>query len=113
MLEHFMRDMPPEWLESSRGTPMWPIMQAVAPSHRTDAEAMVAAGSSDSWRSHWANVTQPILVMYGDNTLETVTAAASALENELPNATARRIEAEYHSWAPDIMAGELVSFFAA
>ena len=112
VVEYFMQDMPPEWLEASRQSDAWPLMCAIAPSLEADAESL--AWSQSAKRTElWANVTQPTLVLIGEETLPFMPAAAESIVSALRNAQLRRIPAADHQWDPATLTPVLAEFFAA
>jgi pimeloyl-ACP methyl ester carboxylesterase len=106
-----MKDMPPEWLEGSKQSPAWPIMCGIAPSLEPDAES-VAWTQSAPREQLWAGVTQPTLVLIGEETLPIMPRAAQSIVRSLPRARLERIPAASHSWDPAVMAPVLAAFFA-
>jgi len=112
VVEYFMQDMPPEWLESSRQSPAWPLMCAAAASLESDAESLAWTQSTPR-AELWANVTQPTLVLLGEQTLPFMPAAADSIVKALPNARLRTITAADHQWDPAVMTSVLAEFFAA
>jgi pimeloyl-ACP methyl ester carboxylesterase len=111
VVEYFMKDMPPEWLEGSKQGPAWPIMCGVAPSLEADAES-VAWTQSAPRKELWTNVTQPTLVLVGEETLPIMPPAAESIVDSLPRARLERIPAASHSWDPAVMTPVLAEFFA-
>lgn len=110
VVEYFMQDMPPEWLEGSRQSEAWPKMCAIAPSLEADAESL--AWSQSAPRAElWASVTQPTLVLLGEETLPFMPSAADSIVRALPNARVRRIAAADHQWDPATMTPVLAEFF--
>jgi pimeloyl-ACP methyl ester carboxylesterase len=112
VVEYFMKDMPPEWLEGSRQSDAWPKMCAIAPSLEADAESL--AWSQSAPRAElWANVTQPTLVLLGEETLPFMPAAADSIVRALPNARRMEIPAADHQWDPAVLTPVLAEFFGA
>jgi pimeloyl-ACP methyl ester carboxylesterase len=111
-VEYFMRDMPPEWLEGARRSDAWPAMYSVAPSLEADADA-VAWTQSAPRAQLWANVTQPTLVLIGEETLPFMPAAAESIVANLHDARLQRIPAADHRWDVEVMAPILVDFLGA
>jgi pimeloyl-ACP methyl ester carboxylesterase len=110
VVEFFMQDMPPEWLEGSRQSPAWPIMCQIAPSLAPDAESLAWTQSAPR-AELWADVTQPTLVLLGEETLPFMPAAADSIVQSLPNARLMRIAANGHEWDPSVMTPVLAAFF--
>jgi len=107
--EFFMRDMPPEWLESARTSDAWQTMLAIAPTLVYDA-AVLERAQHAPWNEQWAAVTMPTLVIIGEQTLPNFPPVAEALVAALPNAAQHRIDAANHDWEPGIMADAIAGF---
>ena len=108
-VEFFMRDMPPEWLEHSRASEAWPVMTAISPSLEPDAEAL--AWTQTAPRAElWADVTQPVLVLVGRQTVGVMGPAADSLVTALANAERRELEASDHVWDPRELALTIAGF---
>ena len=112
VVEYFMSDMPPEWLEGSRQSDAWPKMCAIAPSLEPDAESLAVSQSAPR-AELWAKVTQPTLVLLGEETLPFMPAAADSIVGALPNARRRTIPAADHQWDPAVLTPVLAEFFGA
>jgi pimeloyl-ACP methyl ester carboxylesterase len=110
-VEFFMRDMPAEWLEQSRSSEAWPVMTAIAPSLEPDAEALAWTQSAPR-AELWADVTQPVLVLVGGQTLEVRGPAADSLVANLAHAERRELEASDHVWDPRSLALVIAGFLA-
>jgi pimeloyl-ACP methyl ester carboxylesterase len=108
-VEFFMRDMPAEWLEQSRSSEAWPVMTAIAPSLEPDAEALAWTQSAPR-AELWADVTQPVLVLVGGQTLEVMGPAADSLVANLAHAERRELEASDHVWDPRSLALVIAGF---
>jgi pimeloyl-ACP methyl ester carboxylesterase len=112
VVEYFMQDMPPEWVEGSRRSDAWPLMCAVAPSLEADSESL--AWSQSAPRAElWATVTQPTLVLLGEETLPFMPAAADSIVRALPNARLQKVPASDHQWDPAAMQPILAGFFGS
>jgi pimeloyl-ACP methyl ester carboxylesterase len=87
-------------------------MCAVAPSLEPDSESL--AWSQSAPRAElWANVTQPTLVLLGEQTLPFMPAAADSIVRALPNARLLRIPAADHQWDAAAVTSVLAEFFGA
>jgi pimeloyl-ACP methyl ester carboxylesterase len=106
---YFMRDMPREWYERARGSEVWPVMLSIAPTLVYDA-AVLDKSTREPWAEQWAGVTQPTLVLLGEETLPIFPPAADALVAALPDARQRRIAAAGHGWQPEVMADAVEAF---
>lgn len=107
-VEYFMKDMPAEWLEGAKNSGAWPAMVALAPSLVADSAAL--ATHEVPREQLWANVTQPTLVMVGDQTLPNFPPAGELLVETLANAQQQTLPASYHQWQPEVMADALAAF---
>lgn len=108
-VEFFMTDMPPEWLAGAKASPGWPIMTAMAPSLEPDSESL-AWTQSEPRAELWRDITQPTLVLVGEETLEVMGPAADSMVAALPNAQRRTIPAADHAWEPKTMALVIAEF---
>ncbi len=112
VVEYFMHDMPPEWVEGSRQSEAWPLMCAIAPTLEADSESL--AWSQSAPRAElWATVKQPTLVLVGEDTLPIMPVAADSIVRALPNAQLRRIPATDHQWDVATMTPVLAEFLGA
>ncbi|MCU1440634.1 MAG: alpha/Beta hydrolase fold [Rhodoglobus sp.] len=110
-IEYFMKDMPPQWLEGAKQSPGWPIMTALAPSLEADSEAL-AWTQSEPRAQLWASVTQPTLVLLGEDTLPLMPPAAESILASLADARLVTIPAAMHEWAIDDLVPVLAEFFS-
>ncbi|MGV8895167.1 MAG: alpha/beta fold hydrolase [Rhodoglobus sp.] len=106
---YFMKDMPPQWLEGARNSPAWPIMTAMSASLEGDAEALAWAQSEPA-EILFARITQPTLILLGDQPQTIIDAAADTLGTHLPHATVRAIAGANHSWDHDAIVEVLAGF---
>ena len=107
--EFFMRDMPPEWIESAKGSDAWATLVSIAPTMVYDATALERSQHAP-WSENWAAVTAPTLVVIGEQTLPAFQPVADALVRALPNARQSRIDASHHDWEPADMAAVIADF---
>jgi pimeloyl-ACP methyl ester carboxylesterase len=111
-VETFMEDMPPQWLDESKRSPAWPLMVGVAASLVGDADALDRIGGRDL-AELFRDVTQPVLVLVGSETLPIMPPAARAVVAALPNATLQEIDAADHRWTPEVMVPVLAGFYSS
>lgn len=105
-VEHFMKDMPPAWLEGAKSSGAWQGMVKVAPSLVADAAAIAV---HDSDRDElWSRVPGHVSVLVGEQTLPIFPPAAHWIAETLPEARTDTIAAEFHQWQPRIMADAIV-----
>jgi pimeloyl-ACP methyl ester carboxylesterase len=95
-VSYFMKDMPPEWLEGSRKSPVWPVMTSIAPSLEVDAEAL-AWTQSASHQELFGDIAVPTLVILGSDTLPTFPPAAQAIASAVQRGRVAEIEGVGHS----------------
>jgi pimeloyl-ACP methyl ester carboxylesterase len=112
IIEYFMSDMPPEWLEGARRSEGWPMMVSIGPSLEVDAEALAWTQSAPRAQL-WADIPQQTLVMLGEETLDVMPPAAESIVATLPNARLVTIPASEHGWEPGVMAPQLAEFFGS
>ncbi|MDF2441829.1 MAG: hypothetical protein JWR01_32 [Subtercola sp.] len=108
-LVHYMKDMPPEWLEGARHSPMFPGMVARVGSQLPDAESLAWADSAPL-ADLVGSLTIPVLALYGEQTQPLMVEAAETIASSIPRAAARRLPGANHAWEPSAMASELVAF---
>lgn len=111
-LEHYMKDMPPEWLEGAKASPEYQQMVAQVVTCRADGQSLAWAESAPLAQL-LASVTVPVLAMYGTQTFPEMPLAAAAIAQAAPNGTEKEVPGAQHSWEPGPMAAELVAFTAA
>lgn len=104
-----MHGMPPELLEEFEASLAWDLMLQVAPTLAYDT-ALLDRNQNEPWRTQWASVTMPVLVMLGEVTPPNFRRAAEALVAALPDARSRTIAGANHRWQFDAMRSELVAF---
>jgi pimeloyl-ACP methyl ester carboxylesterase len=112
--------MPAEMVKQFRQSPMWPPLEAVAPTLVYDLTIMegTQAGSPLPLRK-WAGVTVPTLVMDGTTFLGSAEGhawmqhAADAIARVLPHAQRRTLEGQDHGAAADVLAAALKEYFIA
>jgi pimeloyl-ACP methyl ester carboxylesterase len=95
-VSYFMKDMPPEWLEGSKQSPVWPVMTTVAPSLEVDAEALAWAQSA-SHAELFGDIAVPTLVVHGSDTLPVFPVAAQAIASAVQRGRVVELEGVGHS----------------
>jgi pimeloyl-ACP methyl ester carboxylesterase len=110
-LELFMRlaGSPDEAIAGARAAPVWPQLEALAPTLAYDA-ACLRDGEPPE---RFASISQPVLVMTGEDPGGFFGPAADALVALLPHAERQRLAGEGHVADPAALAGSLTQFFAA
>lgn len=107
--EHFMKDMPPEWLAGAKASPGWPAIAASVVSQRADAQALAWATRALE-DGGLAALAVPLLAMTGQRTFPGMPEAARALAAAVPDGTAETVAGADHSWDPEAMADRLARF---
>lgn len=107
--EHYMKDMPPEWLAGAKASPEWPEIAAGVVSTRADAQSMAWAIAGLE-QATLGEVRVPVLAMYGTETFPEMTTAAQRIVQTLPNAAMKEMPGAHHTWEPAPMAAELAAF---
>jgi pimeloyl-ACP methyl ester carboxylesterase len=110
----FMRFVgaPEEMLAGARQSPMWTIMEAVAPTLAYDAAALGPDRCVPTARA--AAVTAPTLIMDGGASVETIPfmrATAEALTNAIPHAQRQTLAGQTHNVDAKTLAPVLTAFF--
>ncbi|MEU2199051.1 alpha/beta hydrolase [Isoptericola sp. NPDC019482] len=107
--EHFMKDMPPEWLAGAKASPDWPAIAASVVSQRADAQALAWATRAlqDGGLS---GLDVPLLAMTGTRTFPGMPEAARDLAAAVPDGSAETVAGADHSWDPESMADRLARF---
>ena len=108
-LRHYVKDIPPEILESMFNTPLFDVFVAQAGSLRADGESLVWAGSAPL-EELFASIRVPVTAFIGEQTLPLMETAADRIAAAIPGATVHRISGANHEWDVDSMADELVHF---
>ncbi len=86
-------------------------MVSMGPSLEPDAEALAWTQSAPR-AELWSSVTQPTLVILGEETIPVMPPAAESIVAALPNARLVRIPASDHGWEPSVMTPVLAEYFA-
>jgi pimeloyl-ACP methyl ester carboxylesterase len=101
-----------EMVDGMRQTPMWPLLEAVAPTLAYDAADIGDDRSAPVKRA--AGVKVPVLVMDGGANLTIMPfmhATASALAQAIPHAQHRTLEGQTHDVNVEVLAPVLIEFF--
>jgi len=100
---------PPEAVDQIRNTPMWPGLEAMAPTLAYDAAIV---GDGDLPANRVASVTVPTLMIESTDSPQWLRKATSALAHALPNAEHRALAGQFHQPDPALQAAELKRFFS-
>ncbi|GAA1738177.1 alpha/beta hydrolase [Isoptericola hypogeus] len=107
--EHFMKDMPPEWLAGAKASPDWPAIAASVVSQRADAQALTWATRALE-DGGLRDIDVPVLAMTGEQTFPGMPEAARRLAATVPDGAAETVAGAGHSWEPESMAARLARF---
>jgi pimeloyl-ACP methyl ester carboxylesterase len=110
--EHYMRDMPPEFLAGAKASPAWPAIVANARTERADGQSMKWANAALEGEG-LRGIDVPVLAVYGTQTFPQMPLAAARIVAAIPGAREKAVEGAMHSWQPAAMAAELVAFARA
>jgi pimeloyl-ACP methyl ester carboxylesterase len=112
--------LPAQMIAQMRQSPMWPGLEAVAPTLVYDAAIMGDTQRGDPLPlTQWASVTVPTLVMDGtvmmgrENLHTFMRHGADALAGTLPNAQRRTLEGQDHGPSDEALVPALVEFFTS
>ena len=115
-LELFMTrvGVPVELVGQMRGAPMWPALEALAPTLAYDSAVM---GDSDRGGSlpaeRLATVTTPTLILDGEASPAFLREAARRVADTLPHGRHRSLQGQTHDVAPEALAPVLEEFLAS
>ncbi|WP_405888690.1 alpha/beta fold hydrolase [Streptomyces sp. NBC_01136] len=101
--------MPQEMIAGARRSPVWPGMEAIAPTLAYDNAAM---GDGLVPRERLASLTVPVLAVAGGASPEWMREAARAVADTAPEGTYRMLEGQTHMVDPQALAPVLAEFFA-
>jgi pimeloyl-ACP methyl ester carboxylesterase len=108
-VEFFLSDMvPPEVLESMKGTPDWRAMESVAP---TLAYENAVMGDGSVPKELAKSIAVPALVLDGGDSPAFKHGAADALAEALPNAKRKTLQGQTTLVPPEVLAPVLKAFF--
>jgi pimeloyl-ACP methyl ester carboxylesterase len=102
-------EVPADLLAVMRSGPSWPQTEAIA--HTLVYEAAVMGPGNALPTAALAAISQPTLVLTGQDSPEWVTSAGLAVCAAIPWATHRVLEGQVHNVAPEALAPELLEFF--
>jgi pimeloyl-ACP methyl ester carboxylesterase len=100
--------MPPEWFQSMRLGPRWPLYERMAPTLEADAEALAWTQSAPR-RQLWATVGAPAVVLVGTGTFPFWAGAADSIVGSLPRAERVDIPGSGHRWQVADLADRLAA----
>jgi hypothetical protein len=104
--------VPDDMLAGMRQSPMWPTLEAVAPTLPYDAAALGTDRTVPAERA--ATLTIPTLIMDGSASYEIMPfmrATAEALTQAIPHAEHRILEGQQHNVDAKVLAPVVAAFF--
>jgi pimeloyl-ACP methyl ester carboxylesterase len=105
--------MPDEVIEGTKKSPIWPTMEAVAPTIAYDGRIMFDAYyTAGKFPARWKNAKLPVLVLNGGASFPFMPAAADAVAAALPNASRKTLPGQDHGPKPELMAPVVREFLA-
>jgi pimeloyl-ACP methyl ester carboxylesterase len=108
-VEYYMQDMPPEWLEGAKRSPVWPVMTEISATLIPDAEAL-AWTQSAPYRELFGSIGVPVLAMYGTEALPLFPPAAKAIAAAVANGRVATLTGREHGWDLEEMTRALADF---
>jgi pimeloyl-ACP methyl ester carboxylesterase len=102
-------ETPEEMIAGMQQAPVWPLLEAVAPTLEYDAAAMGPEQTVPVGRA--AEVTAPTLVMNGGASFPFMEEAAVKIAKAIPNAEHRVLPGQTHNVSAEALAPVLVEFF--
>lgn len=111
-IDHFTKEMPPEYRAELQASSIWDVMIDNAQSMRADAEAL-AWFHSAPLPTLIGGLTMPVLTMVGESTFEVMHRGAGAIVQAVPHAQKRVVPGAQHEWEVAPMVEELVAFVAS
>ena len=99
---------PQEMIDGMRESPVWPILEATAPTLEYDRAALGDDRTVPADRA--AGLAMPTLVTNGSMTLPSIAASAEALAQAIPNARHVTLEGQTHDVDPQVLAPILIDF---
>ena len=100
---------PADQVEALRHAPVWPMLEAIAPTLAYDHTAILGEDSSVPIERA-ASVRVPTLVMNGGASYAFMYETARALSQAMPHAQLRTLEGQTHEVDPKVLAQALVEF---
>ncbi len=101
--------MPDEAIAQMRGSPMWPALEAAAPTISYDDQVM---GDGTVPRERARRIGVPTLLIDGSETSEELRRATMEVADAIPNAQRRTLEGQSHQADPETLVPILREFFA-
>ena len=105
--------VPPAMLQQVRQSPLWPAMEAMAPTLAYDFAIVRNGGDSYMPRERIRAIDVPVLAMSGSDSPDWMRRAAEAVADAAPHGTFREFPGRNHMVPPEIVAPVLKDFFGA
>jgi pimeloyl-ACP methyl ester carboxylesterase len=99
---------PSERIEGMRQSPIWAMLEAIAPTLAHDKAAIGQDRQVPATRA--AHLTIPTLVMNGTGTVPFIAEAAAALASAIPDGRHVTLEGQTHDVDPEVLAPVLIEF---
>ncbi|GHF09999.1 alpha/beta hydrolase [Streptomyces spiralis] len=99
-----------QMIVSARQSPMWPGLEAIAPTLAYDDAVM---GDGPVPRDLLASITVPVLAVAGDASPDRMREAARQVAEAAPQGTYRLLKGQTHAVEPEILAPVLAEFYGA
>ncbi|MEU3570154.1 alpha/beta hydrolase [Kitasatospora sp. NPDC036755] len=103
---------PAEMVDGMRGAPVWPAFEAVAPTLAYDAAALGDRTGAVVPVDVLGKISVPTLALDGGASPETLRAPTRAVAAAVPGAEHRTLEGQTHEVAAEVLAPELLAFYA-
>jgi pimeloyl-ACP methyl ester carboxylesterase len=108
-MEHYMKDMPPEWLAGIKASPDVEDVARTSVSKRADGQALVRATELLETGA-LRELAVPVLAVYGTETFPEMPVAAERIAEVATRGAAEEVAGAQHSWEPEAMAARIVRF---
>lgn len=108
----FMRiaGVPAEKVQGIRHSPVWPMLESMAPTLAYDSAVLGVDGSVPTERM--AYITVPTLVITGSASTEMLQEAAKTVSRTIPGAKLRTLIGQTHEEKPEVLAPVLAEFYS-
>jgi pimeloyl-ACP methyl ester carboxylesterase len=103
--------MPTEQVQGMRHSPMWPMLESMAPTLVYDSAVLGIDGSMPTDRL--SNIRVPTLVITGSASASSLQETARALSRAIPKAELRTLDGQTHREKPEVLAPVLADFFSS
>jgi pimeloyl-ACP methyl ester carboxylesterase len=101
--------MPDEAIAQMRGSPMWPLLEATAPTISYDDRVM---GDGTVPRERAGRISVPTVLIHGSESADELQRATREVADSIPDAQLRTLAGQSHQADPETLAPVLKEFFA-